>query len=360
MNLQRTALFELHQRAGGKMGPFAGWEMPFHYGSQVEEHHAVRQSAGMFDVSHMLVVDLEGDESSQLLQKLVANDASKLKKNGAALYTAMLNEQGGILDDLIIYKMGFGYRLVVNCGTREQDLSWIEQVQLQGKFDGITIYERSDLSIIAVQGPESVAKMGGIVGDQAGSQLIDVERFNGMVFNRWFIGRTGYTGEDGVEIMLPHSEAIDLWQQLQSAGVVPCGLGARDTLRLEAGMNLYGQDMDPSVTPLESNIGWTVDWTGESRDFIGRAALQAQRTKGVSRKLIGLEMKGRGVLRADQKVMLDGQAVGVTTSGGFSPTLGTSIAFARVQASAAAGDLSVEIRGKLQPVALVKPPFVRR
>ncbi len=358
--LKRTALFEQHKMLNGRMVPFGGWEMPIHYGSQVDEHHAVRQKVGMFDVSHMTIVDLEGDDAEAFVSILIANDVAKLKANGEALYTAMLNDHAGIIDDLIVYKMAFGYRLVVNCATRETDLDWFAEVKQREGFESLTLTEQQGLSIIAVQGPDAIDTVSRQLGGEVGGMLQRIARFTGMAFNRWFIARTGYTGEEGVEIMLPSEDAVVLWQQLSSAGVTPCGLGARDTLRLEAGMNLYGSDMDPSVTPLESNIAWTVAWT-EGRPFIGRSVLEVQKAQGAERTLVGLKMAGRGIIRSGYKVMQDGAHVGVVTSGGFSPTLGVSIALARIEANLdPEKPLSVEIRGKLQPVHREKPPFYKR
>jgi len=318
----------------------------------------------MFDVSHMTVVDVKGEDAFAYLSILIANDVQKLAKNGDALYTAMLNDQGGIIDDLIVYRMTYGYRLVVNCSTREGDLHWMEQVKTTQQLTAVEVEERPDLSIIAIQGPQAVERIVTLLDGEVGPMLTKMARFKGMVFNHWFIGRTGYTGEDGVEVMLPHEDAVQLWQQLVDSGVKPCGLGARDTLRLEAGMNLYGQDMDTDVSPLESNIAWTVDWRDEDRKFNGRPFLQAQREQGVPRRLVGLVLKGRGVMRAQQKIMVDGQEVGEVTSGSFSPTLGKSIALARIKAEYANAEKSeslfVDIRGKMQSVEIVKPPFVKK
>ena len=350
----RTPLYQTHLNAGAKMVDFGGWDMPINYGSQIEEHNAVRGDAGMFDVSHMTVVDVNGTESKAFLQKLLANDVAKLKSPGKALYTGMLNPEGGVIDDLIVYNMEDGYRLVVNCATREKDLAWMN-AQADG-FD-VTIEERPEMAMVAIQGPKALAKTAQALTGAA--ELIEnLSVFQGQPWNDWFIARTGYTGEDGLEIMLPGDQAPEFWQQLQAQGVAPCGLGARDTLRLEAGMNLYGSDMDETVSPLSAAMGWTIAWEPKQRDFIGRSALEEQKSQGSYDKLVGLVMETRGVLRGHQKVIVDGVGEGEITSGTFSPTLGYSVALARVP-KATQDSAQVEIRGKLHQVRVVKPPFVR-
>jgi len=351
----KTALYEAHVACGGKIVDFGGWDMPIHYGSQLEEHHIVRQSSGMFDVSHMTIVDLDGDDAKAYLQYLLANDVNKLKETGKALYSGMLNEQGGVIDDLIVYLMPVGYRLVVNCGTREKDLAWMQK---QADGFNITLTERPELAMVAVQGPEAIEKAKTVLGGEKAKIIAGLNVFQGLESDGWMLCRTGYTGEDGLEILVPENEVVDFWQQLQSAGVKPCGLGARDTLRLEAGMNLYGSDMDESISPLQANMGWTVAWEPSDRNFIGRAALETEKAEGVKTKLVGLVLEERGVLRGHQKVIVEGLGEGEITSGTFSPTLGYSIAVARVPAGT--GDTcSVEMRKKLQTVQVVKPPFVR-
>lgn len=351
----RTALYQTHLNAGAKMVDFGGWDMPIHYGSQIEEHNAVRGDAGMFDVSHMTVVDVTGSGAKAYLQKLLANDVAKLTSPGKALYSGMLNEKGGVIDDLIVYNMEGWYRVVANCSTREKDLAWMKQ-QSAG-FD-VTITERPDFAMIAVQGPNARAKAAQLLGEPRASLIRGLGVFQGLSAGDWFIARTGYTGEDGLEIMLPNEQAPAFWEQLTAAGVRPCGLGARDTLRLEAGMNLYGSDMDESISPLEAGMGWTIAWEPASRDFIGRKALEQQKAAGVARKLVGLVMEARGVLRGHQKVVVAGAGEGEITSGTFSPTLGYSIALARVPAATGA-TAQVDIRGKLHDVKVVRPPFVR-
>ena len=352
---QRTPLYEQHLALGAKMVDFGGWDMPLHYGSQVEEHHQVRRDCGVFDVSHMTVVDVTGAQAKAYLQHLLANDVERLKTLGKALYSGMLNEQGGVIDDLITYLTEDGYRVVVNAATRDKDLAWM-QAQTSG-FE-VVLSERAELAMLAIQGPHARAKTAELVSSARAELINSLKVFQGMPEGDWFIARTGYTGEDGLEIMLPAAEAPAFLSELVGAGIAPIGLGARDTLRLEAGMNLYGQDMDENVSPLAANMGWTIGWEPASREFIGRAALQAQRSVGNQPRLVGLVLEERGVLRAHQVVRVDGVGDGEITSGSFSPTLGKSIALARVPA--ATGDRAeVEIRGKWFPVRVVQPTFVR-
>jgi aminomethyltransferase len=366
---RRTPLFELHQELGARIVDFGGWDMPVQYSSQIGEHHAVRRTAGVFDVSHMCAVDLKGPRVRQFLQYLLANDVAKLKLPGKALYSCMLNEAGGVLDDLIVYFLNeSAFRLVVNAGTRDKDLAWIRHIGQQ--FD-VEALERTDLAILAIQGPEARAKAAALLSASGANTAMSLGPFFGREIDGWFVARTGYTGEDGFEVMLPASDAVRVWRELNAAGVVSCGLGARDTLRLEAGMNLYGNDMDESTHPFESGLAWTVAMQPAERRFIGREALEkVQQTP--SRQLVGLVLEDRGVLRSHQKVLIpDGRTesaagepspgaerAGEITSGTFSPTLERSIAFARVPAGAVQ-QVQVDIRGKLLNARVVKPPFVR-
>ncbi len=356
---QKTALFELHQQTGAKIVAFGGWDMPLHYGSQVEEHHAVRRDAGMFDVSHMARVDLHGNGVRQFLRHLVANNVDKLTVFGKALYTCMLNAHGGVIDDLIVYFLRDDwFRIVVNAATRDKDLAWIED-QAQ-HVPGVKIEPRPDLAMIAVQGPNARDKTCVALVDAVQAACADLKPFFAVETNGYFIARTGYTGEDGFEIILSNDQAPNVWRALQRAGVAPCGLGARDTLRLEAGMNLYGTDMDENTTPLESGLAWTVAWEPKDRDFVGRKALETQREQGVMRKLTGLVLLDRGVLRGHQRVICADRQQGEITSGSFSPTLGRAIAMARVPVAVHTGDsCRVEIRGKQLDAKVVKYPFVR-
>jgi aminomethyltransferase len=352
----QTPLHAQHVALGGKMVPFAGWEMPLHYGSQVEEHHAVRRHWGIFDVSHMTVVDVEGDGAQDYLRRLLANDVIKLAES-QALYSCMLNADGGILDDLIVYLREPGrYRVVVNAATRDKDLTW-----MVAQTDGfaVEVTERIDLAMIAVQGPEAAAKLPELLPDALRAPVAALKPFHAAEDGDLFIGRTGYTGEDGFELLLPGTDADELWHELVEAGARPCGLGARDTLRLEAGMNLYGTDMDESVTPLESGLGWTVAWDPEERDFIGRPVLEAQRKDSDRRRFTGLVLRERGVLRNGTEVQLADGRKGNVTSGSFSPTLGLSVAMARLPAGKETEAVAL-LRGKPHPVEVRRPPFVRQ
>ena len=349
-----TILNATHRALGAKMVDFGGWDMPLNYGSQIEEHHAVRRDAGMFDVSHMTVVDLHGAAVRPFLRRLVANSVDKLKVSGKALYTCMLNPEGGVIDDLIVYYLSEDFfRIVVNAATRDKDLAWITA---QAAALDLGISERRDLAMIAVQGPQARAKVLALLTPAARARVEALGKFAACEGDGLFIARTGYTGEDGFEIMVPEVAAVAFWNRLREAGVAPAGLGARDTLRLEAGMNLYGQDMDETVTPYEAGLAWTVA-LDPGRDFTGRAALEAQRTAGAPRQMVGLVLDDKGVLRHGQKV-LTAQGEGEILSGTFSPTLGKAIAFARIPAGDP-GAVRVDIRGRELPVRVVKYPFVR-
>lgn len=357
--LNQTPLHTVHQEMGGKLVDFSGWSMPVNYGSQIEEHHAVRRDAGMFDVSHMTIVDVRGTQAKTFLQQLLANDVAKLQAPGKALYSAMLNHQGGVIDDLIVYLMEWGYRLVVNCGTRAKDLAWIGQ---QAKNFVVEVQERPALAMIAVQGPNARNRFDALLTNEQQALVAPLGIFSGEFLtgdrSDWLVARTGYTGEDGYEIMLPGEQAETLWRSLANSGVRACGLGARDTLRLEAGMNLYGHEMNDEVSPLVANMAWTIAWT-EGRDFIGRAALEAAKAAGIREKLVGLVMRERGVLRDGYPVVVaESDNDGIVTSGSFSPTLGYSIALARVSLETGSA-ARVLIRGKEVQVEVVKPCFVR-
>ena len=381
---QQTPLYEQHTLCGARMVDFHGWMMPLHYGSQIDEHHAVRTDAGMFDVSHMTIVDFHGSRIREFLRYLLANDVAqlttpgkalytgmltasagviddlaKLTKSGKALYSGMLNASGGVIDDLIVYYFTEDFfRLVVNSATREKDLSWITQ---HAEPFGIEITVRDDLSMIAVQGPNAQAKAATLFNDAQRQAVEGMKPFFGVQAGDLFIATTGYTGEAGYEIALPNEKAADFWRALVEAGVKPCGLGARDTLRLEAGMNLYGQEMDETISPLAANMGWTIAWEPADRDFIGREALEVQREHGTE-KLVGLVMTEKGVLRNELPVRFTdaqgNQHEGIITSGTFSPTLGYSIALARVPEGIGETAI-VQIRNREMPVKVTKPVFVR-
>jgi aminomethyltransferase len=356
--LKKTVLNAAHRALGARMVDFGGWDMPVNYGSQIEEHHAVRSNCGMFDVSHMCPVDLVGKDVRKFLSRLVANDVAKLQVSGKALYAAMLNDAGGVIDDLIIYFLSeIRFRLVVNAGTALKDLDWMLAKVAEWQLD-VTITQRRDgnkpLGIIAVQGPNARTKVWEVL-PQVKTATEGLKPFFAAEVDQYFIASTGYTGEDGYEIMLPADEAATLWNKLHAAGVAPCGLGARDTLRLEAGMNLYGQDMDETVSPLDAGLAWTVALKDE-RDFVGKAALLAH---GQQKAFLGLILLDKGVLRGHQKVMTP-KGDGEITSGSFSPTLQQSIALARLPLGVAIGDeVEVDIRGKALKAKVVKPVFAR-
>jgi len=355
--IRKTILNDAHRKLGARMVDFGGWDMPVNYGSQIDEHHVVRNGVGMFDVSHMTVIDIHGPQAKLFLQYLLANDVAKLTRQGKALYSCMLNETAGIIDDLIVYFLDDeNYRLVVNASTREKDLAWIEQ---QAKAFDVSVSERSQLAMIAVQGPKARQKVCPILPERLGLSAAEIKPFSACWFGEWFVGRTGYTGEDGFEIMLPEDKAEGFWNQLLQVGVKPCGLGARDTLRLEAGMNLYGQDMDENQNPLESGLAWTIAWQPSDREFIGRAALDVIKKQGLNSKFVGLLLEEKGVLRGHQPVVLDDGSVGEITSGGYSPTMARSIALARVPASIGE-TCKIDMRGKLKEATVVKPCFVRQ
>ena len=356
--LKKTVLNDAHRALNARMVDFGGWDMPVNYGSQIEEHHAVRRDCGMFDVSHMCPVDLVGNDCRPFLSRLVANDVAKLTVSGKALYSAMLNEAGGVIDDLIIYFLtDTQFRLVVNAGTAEKDLAWMQAKADEWQMD-VTITQRRDgdnsLGIIAVQGPNARTKVWEVL-PQTKAAIADLKPFFAAEVDQYFIASTGYTGEDGYEIMLPANEAERLWHALKAAGVTPCGLGARDTLRLEAGMNLYGQDMDETVSPLDAGLAWTVAMKDE-RDFVGKSALTAA---GQQKTFLGLILLDKGVLRGHQKVITN-HGDGEITSGTFSPTLQQSIALARLPLDIQIGDeVEVDIRGKLLKAKVTKPVFAR-
>ena len=351
----RTPLYQCHIDAGAKIVDFFGWEMPINYGSQITEHEVVRTDAGMFDVSHMTVVDVSGDDAKAFLQFLLANDVAKLTVPGKALYSCMLNQQGGVIDDLIVYYLRDNfYRVVINSATREKDLAWLDQ-QAQGYAD-LNVKFRSDVAMLAVQGPNAREKATSLFADYQQSAIGDLARFQGVEFDDCFVARTGYTGEDGFEILMLSDQIADLWKRLIDAGIAPCGLGARDTLRLEAGMNLYGADMDETTSPLISGLSWTVAMS-DDRDFIGKQVLQAQQAEGIPQCFVGLLLLDKGVLRNHLKVVT-GQGEGEITSGSYSPTLQRSIAMARLPAGAT-GVVEVEVRYKMLKAEIVKLPFVR-
>lgn len=356
---KRTPLFQEHQADGAKLVDFAGWDMPVNFGSQIEEHQAVRESVGMFDVSHMAPVDVRGPQARDYLRQLWANDVAKIDEPGRALYTCMLNPRGGIVDDLIVYHIDDGfYRTILNAGTTDKDLAWMRE-QASG-FD-VEISHREDLAIIAVQGPQARAHTEAVLPPALAQRASAIKPFRSVFADDWLVGRTGYTGEDGYECIVPAAAAVDLWRQLKAAGVAPAGLGARDTLRLEAGLNLYGQDMDEQVSPLTCGLGWTVAFKPAERDFVGRAALEAERDN-VEHEMVGLVLDARGVMRHGQTLQHpDAAGEGTITSGSFAPSIGGSIGLARVPCgwSEAGASVQVVMRGRTLPARIVAYPFVR-
>ncbi|ANN76161.1 glycine cleavage system aminomethyltransferase GcvT [Bordetella flabilis] len=356
ISLKNTPLAQEHVAAGARMVDFGGWNMPLAYGSQIEEHHAVRQDAGMFDVSHMLNVDVTGADAMPFLRRLIANDVAKLTTPGKALYSCMLNPEGGVIDDLIVYFFAVDrWRVVVNAATADKDVAWMQRVAAATRLH-VSIAPRRDLAMIAVQGPNARAKLWAA----RPAWRADSEPLTPFTAARFepdtLVARTGYTGEDGFEIVLPATEVATLWRDLVAQGVRPCGLGARDTLRLEAGMNLYGQDMDELTQPAQAGLTWTVSLKDPARGFIGRAAIEQCSTPCA---FLGLKLSERGVMRAHMAVRTP-LGDGEITSGTMSPTLGVSVAFARLPMGVNPGDtVQVDIRGKWVPATVCKLPFVR-
>ena len=360
--LLKTPLYEQHKALDARIVDFGGWALPVNYSSQVEEHHAVRKNVGMFDVSHMTVSDITGSDTVDFLSTLLANDIAKITSiKGKALYSCMLNEKGGVIDDLIVYYLSDSHcRLVTNAGTNAKDMAWLQKHAQN--FEHVSVTEKPDLALIAVQGPNAIDVLKGTLGNELSSLLGELKRFQGGFKsdneddNSVFVGRTGYTGEDGVELILPSERAVEVWTQLLKAGIQPCGLGARDTLRLEAGMALYGADLDEQHSPLDSGLSWTVAMKDE-REFIGRSALQTP----AKYQMVGLMLQDKGVLRGHQTVMLNDEVIGEVTSGTFSPTLERSIALARISNDSVisiGSELNVQVRNKLLNVSVVKYPFI--
>ncbi len=355
--LKNTPLYAAHLAANAKMVDFHGWKMPLHYGSQLKEHEAVRTDAGMFDVSHMTVLDILGAGGRQFLRKLLTNDVDRLEHVGRALYSCLCNEHGGILDDLIVYqRTADNYRLVLNAATREHVLPWIHD-KSSGFATGLQ--ERTELSMLAVQGPNAIQKTLNALGPAEADAVSTLAPFECVDVGDYFFARTGYTGEDGLEIIMPQTHIEALWNDLLTQEITPCGLAARDTLRLEAGLLLYGQDMDETTTPLNSGLSWTIQWEPQDRNFIGMTALMSQKQQGIKQKLVGLTLETPGVMRPGQTVFLDNKEVGTITSGTFSPTLKHSIAIARVLTEVET-DATIDLRGKRLPVTVGKPRFLKR
>ena len=349
---KKTSLFNKHIQANAKIVNFQGWSMPINYGSQIAEHEEVRKSCGIFDVSHMAIIDFKGTDARNFIRKLIANDVDSLIEDYDGMYSSMLNEKAGIIDDLIAYKMEFGYRLVVNCARQEEDLKWI--FSCSSGFE-VEVVEREDLAMISIQGPKSSEIL-----DDLGLDILDSrKRQQGTYIDNVLAVKTGYTGEKGFEVILPNNKSEMFWEKALKAGVKPIGLAARDTLRLEAGMNLYGFEMDDSISPLECNMAWTVSWLDEERDFIGKDALLEKIEVGIYHELVGIMLEERTILRQGQKLYLDEekQSEGVVTSGTYSPTLKKPIALARLPR----GNKKMcftEARGKLIQAKVGSPKFV--
>ncbi len=356
---QQTVLYSQHLNDHAKMVDFHGWMMPLHYGSQLDEHHHVRRNVGMFDVSHMTVIDVIGPDAQAMLRYVLANDVAKLDVPGKALYSAMLNPEAGVIDDLICYYlMEQHYRLIVNAATRTTVLAWLQQ---QASHFAVQLQERPDLAMIALQGPNAATHLDALLTPAQRAQVQAMPAFCGLELGPLFVANTGYTGELGYEILVSKHQADAIWQTLRTAGVPPIGLGARDTLRLEAGLNLYGQEMDQHTSPLAANMGWTIAWEPNERNFIGRQALSQQQEH---LHLVGIALTEKGILRQGMILdLVDHQGThhqGHLTSGGFSPTLGHAIALARVPLTATEiAHATVQIRSRTLPVAVVRPNFVR-
>ncbi|MBF0455681.1 MAG: glycine cleavage system aminomethyltransferase GcvT [Magnetococcales bacterium] len=363
--MAQTSLHNRHVALGAKMVDFSGWEMPLHYGSQLQEHHEVRRCCGLFDVSHMGIIDLLGEGGEDLLQRLLACDVARLPvvEPGDPVpgaYGLMLNDRGNVADDLILFRLKKGlFSLVVNASTRKKDLAWL---RAHAPSFGVQVVLRQELAILALQGPKAPDSLEHALPSHLVEKVAALRPFQMLVEGGWRVARTGYTGEDGFELMFPAEWSERVWNGLLRGEMVsPVGLGARDTLRLEAGLNLYGTDMDEKHNPLESGVAWTIDWEPESRDFIGRAALKKWRYGGVDKKRVGLILQDKGVLRNQQKVLLGGKIMGEITSGGYSPTLGKGIALARVASHLeVGGGCQVEVRGRHLEARIVSLPFVKR
>ena len=351
----KTELHDTHIKMNGKMVDFTGWTLPIHYGSQINEHKIVRSDAGMFDVSHMMITDIKGKDAKPYLLHILANNIDRLKEPGKALYSCILNETAGIIDDLIIYYINdTHYRMITNAGTRDKNKKWFAET---AKEYDIAFNTRDDLATIAIQGPNARKKTCSILPSEVQQQAEQLPPFSSLSHKNWFIARTGYTGEDGFEVILPNEEIVDFWNKLHQAGVTPVGLGARDTLRLEAAMSLYGTDMDEKISPLECGLSWTIAWQPVERDFIGRRALTKIRSQIDNQVRIGILLPSKGILRNGQKVYMNNKEIGFITSGSYSPIIGKSIALARIN-NDSKGEYSVDIRGKKFPVQKVKLPFI--
>ena len=348
--MNKTPLHNAHIQLGAKMVNFSNWEMPISYSSLIKEHNAVRNAAGIFDVSHMSVFDFDGGNQIAFFKKIFANDIKKIYKDNKAIYGALLNEEGGILDDLIIYHANNKFRLVSNCSTREQNKQWLEKYAVEF---GVKVMERSDMGILAIQGPDALNKILEI--KEIDAQVNTLQSFGCMFEGDKLYARTGYTGEDGLELIVPTQDINHLWDQALELGCTPIGLGARDTLRLEAGLNLYGNDMTINNHPYESNLGWTIDMSDKNREFIGKNALLSI-DQSKSQKIVGIILQDKGVLRSGYEITHE-QGKGVVLSGSYSPTLQSSIGLARVDQGYKENG-KVMIRNKVLNIDFVSPRFL--
>ena len=350
--MNKTPLYDAHIKLGAKMVNFSNWEMPISYSSLIEEHNAVRNAVGVFDVSHMSIFDFDGGDQVAFFEKIFANDVKKISKGNKAIYGALLNEKGGILDDLIIYNANDKFRLVSNCSTRNQNRQWFEKHAVEF---GVKVIERSDMGILAIQGPNAMDKILAI--KEIDAEVNDLQSFGCMFDDEKLYAKTGYTGEDGLELIVPNTAINDLWNQALDLGCVPIGLGARDTLRLEAGLNLYGNDMTIYNHPYESNLGWTIDMSDKTRQFIGKDALLSI-DQSKSKKIVGVILREKGILRSGYEITHE-HGKGIILSGSFSPTLKSSIGLARVDQGYQENG-KVFIRNKALNIDFVSPRFIRQ
>ncbi len=350
----KTPLYQTHANLAAQFTDFAGYTLPLHYGSSSNEHQMVRESAGMFDASHMVIVDLHGNDATAWLRQLLSNDVAKLT-NGRALYTCMCRESGGVIDDLIVYRLADDrYRLILNAANREKDLAWMEA----HRPPSIRTHEIQGQAVIAIQGPDAVRLTQAALAEMdRPMDVLAMNRFSAVESGDWFVARTGYTGEDGLEIVLPASQSATLWAALAAQDIGPAGLGARESLRVEAGLCLYGQELDEEHTPAESGIASTIDIEDPDRDFIGRDVLEDHKLFGGRCRQVGIVLDGRGAVSKGQAVELVGKTIGRITSSTFSPTREVSLALARVDREFKGG-CDVNSGDRLIAAHIASIPFV--
>jgi aminomethyltransferase len=361
--LKKTPLNARHRASGARMVPFAGWDMPVEYSGIVQEHLAVRTAAGLFDVSHMGEIEIAGRDALAAVQRVSSNDASKLAV-GQAQYSGLLTPEGTFVDDLLVYKLAPAhFLLVVNAGNIAADYAWIAE-HIKPAGDAVAVDSSSRYALLAVQGPKALE----ILQPLTGVELAGLKYYwfaHGEIANvRGTISRTGYTGEDGFEVFVPPQSADRVWQAIlesgNAAGIIPCGLGARDTLRLEASMRLHGNDIDDTTTAVEADLGWIVGWKKD--DFIGAAALREQKAGGAKRKIVGFEMLDRGIARHGYDAYLGDAKVGVVTSGTQTPFLKKAIgmAYLPIEHTAVGSEFDVDVRGRRLRAGVVPLPFYKR